>query len=131
MKLAGGALVETAPGCRTLCVCFSKRAVFDVSRYHAISHHPNDLVCDPNFELLNLFPQSLNPFPSVTYFSIDRIIILCYDFQCFLVVIFAGVILLFPRTTGLESPITIINNLRIASNLTRIFNFFHFNNFQQ
>jgi len=75
-----------------------------------MSHHPNDLTLHLTFEVLNLFPQSLNPFLSVTYSGIDRIVIPCYHSQWFLVVIFAGMILLFPRTTGLESPTTIINN---------------------
>src|SRR5579864_150365 len=34
-----------------------------------------------NFGLLSLFPQSLNPFPSVTYLGIDRIVIPCYHFE--------------------------------------------------
>ncbi len=36
---------------------------------------PHDLLSHFNFELLNLFPQSLNPFPSVTYLGIDRVVI--------------------------------------------------------
>jgi hypothetical protein len=41
----------------------------------AIPQIPHDLLAHPISELLTLLHPSLNPFPSVTYLDIDRIVI--------------------------------------------------------
>src|SRR5438552_10740785 len=52
------------------CSAPATTTIYTLSLHDALPIYPNDLIPDPNMELLTLLQPSLSPFPSVTYLFI-------------------------------------------------------------